>query len=826
MASDDIPTSWASRFGLASSPLFGARELAPAGSHHVLLDGGFGSFALSVSHQQIWKERVCADWSWSCNIPHHVTITENEVAVVRWDKATPELFTRDSVESQISTFYSYLASDRVESNKRVVDFMLDIYRSIRSLVANTSLDDERSIDAFLAFISSAIQRTSDLNIPTVPAIGIGQIKDENAALLRSLPPNGLEALFNELSDRRTSDLSLTLMPSLAIRHAGSEIFQEAHFELLRAPAPDLFGHVGRAALRPTARGGAHFTPPALARTIVEQTLAQIPDDLRSRKRLRILDPACGSGAFLHEALRALQRAHFGGHVSLFGRDTSRAAVSMARFVLGHALADWVPAGGCELQIESGDSLTVRLPCADVVLMNPPFISWTALTSEQRSHMQDVLAGQLAGRGDYSMAFVTRALEALRPGGALGTLLPGSLLTLQAAHGWRESILDQADMRFIASLGDYSLFRYAQIQVSAIVITKHSKDAGRSSDKVAALVTGRHPEATGTAFRNLRRTGGTGFEEISDNGWHLFEAVASEFRDRPTWRLIAPSTEVAIKRLSESGRVALIEQLFTVRQGVQTGMNSVFVLTTAQLETLGEREKMWFRQASISESIHDRTIRTGHYIFYPYNEDGLAITNEEQLHDELPTYFQHYLKPNRDRLAARARIVRSERSDWWGLSERRKWALDRNPRIVSKYFGGPGSFAVDFEASYIIVQGFAWMPKWAGASDDEQGDVSTFTLGYREILAAYSAILNSDIFARLLSIYSQHVAGGQYDLSWRFVRHVPIPDVSELMADERASHVVLALAEIGQRHGLAEPLRRHRAERLVTELYGPDFVHRI
>ena len=823
MASDDIHTSWASRFGLASSPLFGARESAPDGSHHVLLDGGLGSFALSVSPQPIWKERVCADWSWSCNLPHHVTITDNEVAVVRWDKANPELFTRDSVERQISTFYSYLASDRVESNKRVVEFMLNIYRSIRSLVANTSLGDDRSIDAFLAFLSRAIQRASGENIQA-PEIATGQLKDENEDLLRSLPRNGLEAIFDEMSDRRTSDLSLNLIPSLAIRHAGSEIFQEAHFELLRAPAPDLFGHVGHADLRATARGGAHFTPPALARTIVEQTLSQV-SNLRTRKRLRILDPACGSGAFLHEALRTLQRENYDGHVSLIGRDTSRAAVSMAKFVLDNAIVDWFPVGGFELQIELGDSLTARLPVADVVLMNPPFISWIALTSEQRSHMQDVLGGQLAGRGDYSMAFVTRALKVLRPGGALGTLLPGSLLTLQAANAWREFILDQADLRFIASLGDYSLFRYAQIQVSAIVLAKRSDDAG-GLDNATALVTGSHPEATGTALRNLRRTRDTGFNEISDDGWHLFEASPSGFRDRPTWRLILPSTEVAINRLSESGRVAPIEDLFAVRQGVRTGMNSTFVLTTAQLEALADYEKKWFRPASINDSIYDGTIRAGHYIFYPYNDDGLAITEEQQLSDELPTYFKHYLQPNRSRLSTRASIVRSDRSDWWGLSERRNWALDRNPRIVSKYFGGPGGFAVDLEASYIIVQGFAWMPKWSSVSDDEQGEPSTFALGSREILAAYSAILNSDIFARLLSIYSQHVAGGQYDLSWRFVRQVPIPSIAVLMADERASHAILALAEIGQRYGSAEPLRRHRAERLVAELYGQDFVHRI
>ena len=184
MTLDDITASWASRFGLAASPLFGSHEAPPAGSHNVLLDGGTGSFALSVSRERLWKEPVCADWSWSCNLPHHVTIADDEVAVVRWDKASAELFTRNSVESQISAFYSYLASDRVESNKRVVEFMLRVYRTVRSLVANAGLDDESSIDAYLAFLSCAMRRTQEKEAQSVR----GYVEDsENDGLLSVRP---------------------------------------------------------------------------------------------------------------------------------------------------------------------------------------------------------------------------------------------------------------------------------------------------------------------------------------------------------------------------------------------------------------------------------------------------------------------------------------------------------------------------------------------------------------------------------------------------------------------------------------------------------------
>ena len=153
-------------------------------------------------------------------------------------------------------------------------------------------------------------------------------------------------------------------------------------------------------------------------------------------------------------------------------------------------------------------------------------------------------------------------------------------------------------------------------------------------------------------------------------------------------------------------------------------------------------------------------------------------------------------------------------------------MDQNPRIVSKYFGGSGSFAVDFDASYVVVQGFAWIPSWPNDSRDVEGDAATFSFGMRELLAAYAVILNSDIVTRVLRLYSQHVAGGQYDLSWRFVRRMPIPNLPILLSDERFSDVVVALAQIGQKRGSADPLHRHRTERLVTELYGSEFVRRI
>ena len=70
--------------------------------------------------------------------------------------------------------------------------------------------------------------------------------------------------------------------------------------------------------------------PLLRAALWNKHLAQLPD-LATRERLvrANLDPACGSGAFLHEALRTLRRADFKGRVFIKGRDTSGPAVAMA-----------------------------------------------------------------------------------------------------------------------------------------------------------------------------------------------------------------------------------------------------------------------------------------------------------------------------------------------------------------------------------------------------------------------------------------------------------------------------------------------------------------
>src|SRR4051794_26432100 len=68
-APEPTPIAWSRQFGLATTPLFEGDEHAPPGEHHVLLDGGSGTFSLSISGEELWRSINVAAWAWSSDIP-------------------------------------------------------------------------------------------------------------------------------------------------------------------------------------------------------------------------------------------------------------------------------------------------------------------------------------------------------------------------------------------------------------------------------------------------------------------------------------------------------------------------------------------------------------------------------------------------------------------------------------------------------------------------------------------------------------------------------------------------------------------------------------
>ena len=281
-----------------------------------------------------------------------------------------------------------------------------------------------------------------------------------------------------------------------------------------------------------------------------------------------------------------------------------------------------------------------LPAADVVLMNPPFITWGSLGEEQRSTLSTVLGSCRTTRPDYSMGFVLKTLdEALRDGDALGALLPASVLTSESALPWRRALLDRANLRLLASLGHHHLFPHAIVQVTWLGVNRpgHPKVA---RPKVVTLRVGAGDVTeAGDALRALRgyqdRATGQMIRVRSGNCLRPLHTPSLNARHGdPFHRANSTRWHVCGRNNCDRSPTSLASM-----KGVQTGYNRAFLIKCERLEHFQRKEREFFRPAIVNDSLRSGRLSEGTWVFYPYDEEGRSFGDEETLKGAVPVYYK-------------------------------------------------------------------------------------------------------------------------------------------------------------------------------------------
>lgn len=785
---------WARELGLLPVPLYSERLVEA--SKFVLLNGATGNFCLDISQNETLG-REGRNRAWSANVSHYLSLRDKVIEVQRWDQkeSSIERYTLSSIYKDLERFHAYLEASAPRQSTSIVTHTLQIFRNLRALLYK---EDEgvHALRAFLYLVQSV----------TPGHQGKEQVWQ---------PPEGTLDAVNSISKEDWTTLKTKLVKgrpierlipdfTLMLRHAAGVLFQEAHREVTLYDQE----HLKLQGFLPSPRSvsaeakgvGIHFTPPALARNLVEEVFANLEDG----SSLTVFDPACGSGEFLRETLRYLELIGYSGTIKLIGWDISRAACDMARFIL-----DWEAAfvsAPITIDIENRDSLDVEHvwpDAADLILMNPPFVSWQAMSTTQRTKVRDALGALAQMRTDMSEAFVWKAANCVRPGGVLGCFIPASMLDSKAAELLRERLGQLLSPKLIARLGSHSLFSDATIDAALYVGKKDTvteADSQGSPPLPISFWADHRLTSNSAGLRALRKR--RYYREAS-----IFPIIGDGFSIYPnpeigegpnSW---APRPFEAWNSLKKLEAGKKVKDIFHVRQGVRTGQKRTFLLTRDDWLALPTAERRFFRPAVVSKSIRFCRLNQTHFVFYPYG--AASIQTEEELIDQLPAYFEKYLKPNRARLIMRARVD-SER--WWFLSEHRTWQVEPQPRIVSKYFGNPGSFAWDGLGEYVVVQGYAWSPKQIARGREWTNDLGL----------AYIAVLNSEFFFDLVSAVSNHVGGGQWNLSTKYVENLPIPDLFDGSIEPT---LVQNLAKVGDTLSNGLEVDRKALELLVKESYG-------
>ena len=253
------------------------------------------------------------------------------------------------------------------------------------------------------------------------------------------------------------DIRLSPVPEEAIELAESIGTVAAGLDMLEAGYRIGVLYTGMMPAGLRARMGAYYTPPALCERLLDMA-TEAGVDWRSA---RVLDPACGGGAFLAPVARRMARslessgaagAIEGIQYRLIGFERDPFASWMSQVFLDAVLGDLCGEAGVRLPsvVRVCDSLE-QAPAGegfDLVVGNPPY-GRTTLSPELREKFRR----SLFGHANLYGVFTDLALRFTRPGGIIAYVTPTSFLSGEYFKGLRGLLGREAPPVSIGFLGE-------------------------------------------------------------------------------------------------------------------------------------------------------------------------------------------------------------------------------------------------------------------------------------------------------------------------------------------------------------------------------------
>ena len=569
-------------------------------------------------------------------------------------------------------------------------------------------------------------------------------------------------------------------------------------------------------------GSIDVPPRALVQEIVRVTLRGIVRDPPQEKSPAILDPACGAGIFLLAAYRflsgdggapGLQDLSDRACQSLFGVDLDPESVSAARFVILLACIEDI--GNAGMIVTTGHVrgiatiLTRNIRCGNSVIapdyfagrpVHPfnaderrrvsPFDWDTAFPAVFNAGGFDAILGApppyqpfpvpareayfqthyatYAPSAGLSGYFIEKALSLLRPGGAMGILIPGTFLRARHARGLRRLILT----RQIETLADTGRTRQMQGGAARLFFLMLSN---RPPERPFLVL----PVAPGERFLPDAVHGSRGFlidqRSLGDGGWILEDTRAGDLLKR----LMRAATPLDHFIMGE----------FVV--GENRIRNNPLVITPETREDLAKRP--WCRRFFVPLL---RSADIGRYVPAGPSRFVIKVKNKKRLRKcrALEQYLEHAPWP------------------------------DGTPGKDEKS-GGPGFFPVDRPAAgmqspdtvpKIIFGAFQHTPAFAY---DPAGSfaITTSLVAIPRPDPVLVAILNSSL-GRFIIAHTCPVTDRGYNLGPLHLGKFPViaPDFDRLPEKNRHARIAALVTQVLALHAYLRNVKTSQERRLIRQ----------
>lgn len=719
--------------------------------HYALLNGSSNNVCVDANNveQSEWYRRM----AWSSGNNTYLSFGNGQCFIYRYNTPKVESFDERLVIDNAEKFFKYLSKAVTGPENHIVPYVLRTYRALRNEMrtADSGLDSLKALLYLLAY-----SRDKDnINFDD------WGLEPDCRDVVASIDHGKWEMILDQF-EKGICFADKWLVPNidLILRHTAGRLFEEANYIAYLPPQLTLFPNEKIKYSYYTLQDGAYFTPSYVARTIVEETLRRI--SLNDKDSLTIFDPACGASGFLVEALRQLKKAGYNKPVHVIGWDKAETAVMMSRFVLSFEQQEW-DNKQMDFEIKLCDSLSVENwpKNVDLLLMNPPFLSWNRMTRTPNLREEVQLILPNIPRPNLSAAFVAKAILSLGNSGVFGAVVPTHLLNDENYRPLRQMIMERMHLELLGNLGSY-IFETVMAYTSMIVATRNRDNIDQTTILWSKNIKG----AAEMGLKALRKHQYTN-AVLAAKDFSVYETKFDA--NRKTWKIDNYNNLMLKGKLDAAvllGRMRRVSELFDIRLGARTGANDVFIVPEETVKNLPENERHFFRPSTDNMSIDSGHLYHVNYVFYPYTKGLRLIESEDVLQQTLPETYEKILLPAKMRLENRNSLRGNPR--WWELSEHRAWQEEMKTKLVSTEFGNAGSFAIDYSGEYVVERGNMWELRSAKIHPQIQ----------MKFYEAYLAFFCSSYMDELLELYGEPLAGDEvYKLGKAYVKDIPLPDLS-------------------------------------------------
>lgn len=509
-------------------------------------------------------------------------------------------------------------------------------------------------------------------------------------------------------------------------------------------------------------------------------------------QLKILDPACGSGAFLNQALTFLIEEHKNIddliaeltntplrifdtdkailENNIFGVDINDESVEIAKLSLwlrtaqkgrklsnlnnnikcGNSLIDDPEAGGNKtFKWEAEYPQIFANGGFDVVIGNPPYVRKQGLMEHypEMCDFYEKTFTSATGNYDIYALFMEHSYSLINDTGIVSFILPHKFLVSDFGVGIRKFFKEKKAVETLIHFGSEIVFKEASTYTCIINLTKRQKDK--------------------VVFKKIKP------ENLFD--YSNFDKMDYKILSEQNWDLQGESVYDLIEKLKTQPHIVgnVFDNIF---QGIATSLDAVYVFKGIDKGSYieGYNEKFDYNFQIEKEIVKPFTKGNEvsryvssvikHYVIFPYRDDSKTPVpiEEDYIKQKLPktyAYLKHFEKEIKGRERGRMNIDKG-----WYLYIYPK-SLDKfsNPKIMTQEISLGCNMTYDSEGLIYHPTTVNSFVKNAKFEVDEK---------------YYLGILNSKVMWFFLKNTGTELSGGYFRFKTNYLKPFPLPEISD------------------------------------------------